>query len=304
MRNNEKSSKIQNVAVLIDSENMSAKYVDVIMKESLRFGTLTIKRMYGDWTDSHMNKWKDVLPEYALHPIQQFSNTVGKNSTDSALIIDAMDILYTMPVDVFVIVSSDSDYTRLASHLQERSKYVVGIGEKKAPSSLQKSCNEFIFIENLIKKSEEIQKETQNNVKNKQEEQNKQQIQVNNNDKEENDIEEQENNKDNLLHLLLEAHGLLENNTDWINISSFSNKLRSLNPSFSKENYGYNQFYKVFQEFPDIFEIIYDEEKHNYFVRKIDNEQKDIPRKRRRRRKKTNKTNVVENAEQNAKKEI
>ena len=162
MTENEKNK----MAVLIDSENVSSKNIEFIMKESIRHGFLTIKRIYGDWTDQRMTSWKKVLPDYAIQPIQQFKNTQGKNSTDSALIIDAMDILYTSEVDGFIIVSSDSDYTKLAVRLRESGKVVVGIGEQKTPKSLVNACNEFRYIEILEKNFEGIKKElTQKNTK-------------------------------------------------------------------------------------------------------------------------------------------
>nr|HPO50104.1 NYN domain-containing protein [Spirochaetota bacterium] len=139
----------QRIAVLIDSENVSASKIEYIMKESIKYGLLTIRRIYGDWTTNQLSSWKQTLPVYAIQPIQQFRNTSGKNSTDSAMIIDAMDILYSNNVDGFIIVSSDSDYTKLSVRLRESGKIVVGIGEKKTPQSLINSCNEFKFIENL-----------------------------------------------------------------------------------------------------------------------------------------------------------
>ena len=260
----------KNVAVLIDSENVSAKFVEVVMKESVRFGTLTIKRIYGDWTDTHMNEWKKVLPNYAIAPIQQFKNTVGKNSTDSALIIDAMDILYTMPVDVFVIVSSDSDYTRLAGRLQELGKYVVGIGEKKAPSSLQKSCNEFIFIENLLANKEQIDKETEEETAGNLLNHNNAEGAAEGKPSGKEDGEKiGEEEKKVLYRTILEALYLVDPESEWKNLSRLSNKLRELDPSFTPRNYGYGQLSKMLkQEFPDIFALRTDEDKKNVYIRK------------------------------------
>lgn len=264
----DKSNK--NVAVLIDSENVSSKFIDVVMKESVRFGTLTIKRIYGDWTDNHMNSWKEVLPNYAIAPIQQFKNTVGKNSTDSALIIDAMDILYTMPVDVFVIVSSDSDYTRLAGRLQERGKYVVGIGEKKAPSSLQKSCNEFLFIEKLLARKEQIDKETE-------EEASGELLSMKSGDgsadgkhsEKDEGAKNQEQEKKALYRTILEAFNLVDTESEWKNLSRLSNKLRELDPSFTPRNYGHSQLNKLIkEEFPNVFEIRTSNDNKYVYIRK------------------------------------
>lgn len=137
-------------ALLIDSDNVSAKYLPGILDEMTKHGTVTYKRIYGDWTSSQSGKWKDVLAENSVTPIQQFANTTGKNATDSTLIIDAMDILYTGNVDGFCIVSSDSDFTRLASRLRESGMTVVGMGEEKTPKSFRAACSIFTSLEILL----------------------------------------------------------------------------------------------------------------------------------------------------------
>lgn len=142
-------------AVLIDSDNISAKYITCILDEMTRYGVITYKRIYGDWTSAQMGKWKQELLENSITPIQQFSNTVGKNATDSALIIDAMDLLYTDNVDGFCIVSSDSDFTRLASRLRESGKEVIGMGEEKTPKSFRAACTVFTNLEILLDQDEE-----------------------------------------------------------------------------------------------------------------------------------------------------
>lgn len=134
-------------AVLIDSDNISPKYIKCIIDEVSDNGVATYKRIYGDWTDVSKKNWKDVLLDNSIMPIQQYSYTVGKNSTDSAMIIDAMDILYTGNVDAFCLVSSDSDFTRLAARLREAGKYVLGIGEGKTPQALRSACNSFKLLE-------------------------------------------------------------------------------------------------------------------------------------------------------------
>jgi len=138
------------IAVLIDADNVSEKYVRVVFDEVLNHGTATYKRIYGDWTKPQFAKWKDVLLNYSISPIQQYGYTQGKNSTDSALIIDAMDILYSGNVDGFCIVSSDSDFTRLASRLREAGKYVLGMGEKKTPQPFISACEKFKYLEVLL----------------------------------------------------------------------------------------------------------------------------------------------------------
>lgn len=137
----------QRVAVLIDAENVSYKNIGGILREVARYGTPTIKRIYGDWTSPQLNNWKQVLLEHAITPIQQYSYTSGKNSSDSALIIDAMDLLYENNVEQFCIVSSDSDFTRLVIRLRESGRYVMGIGERKTPNAFIVACDKFIYMD-------------------------------------------------------------------------------------------------------------------------------------------------------------
>ena len=143
------------LAVLIDADNVPYANIKGMLEEIAKYGTPTFKRIYGDWTNVNLSGWKNVLLENAITPIQQYSYTKGKNSTDSALIIDAMDILYTGGVEGFCIVSSDSDFTRLATRLREAGMKVFGIGEKKTPSPFIASCNKFIYIEILKKEIRE-----------------------------------------------------------------------------------------------------------------------------------------------------
>lgn len=136
------------IALLIDSDNVSSKYIKFILNELNTYGTVSIRRVYGDWRVN--NDWsQELLLEYSIQPIQQFNYTKGKNSTDIALVIDAMDILYTNKADVFCIVTSDSDFTRLAMRLRESHSFVIGMGESKVPNSLAKSCNKFIYLDLL-----------------------------------------------------------------------------------------------------------------------------------------------------------
>ncbi len=137
------------LAVLIDADNVPYSNVKAMMEEIAKYGTPTFKRIYGDWTKPNTSGWKSVLLENAITPIQQYSYTVGKNATDSAMIIDAMDILYSGRVDGFCIVSSDSDFTRLATRLREAGMKVIGIGERKTPEPFITACDKFIYIEIL-----------------------------------------------------------------------------------------------------------------------------------------------------------
>ena len=147
------------LAVLIDGDNIPSRYIKEMMEEITKYGTPTIKRIYGDWTKPHLVKWKNVLLENAITPIQQYSYTTGKNATDSAMIIDAMDILYSDKVNGFCLVSSDSDFTKLATRLREAGMQVYGIGEKKTPDPFIVACDKFIYLEILDKNLEEDTKD-------------------------------------------------------------------------------------------------------------------------------------------------
>ena len=150
-----------NLAVLIDGDNIPSAHVKEMMEEIAKYGNPTIKRIYGDWTNPHLSKWKNLLLENAITPIQQYAYTTGKNATDSAMIIDAMDILYSEKVNGFCLVSSDSDFTKLATRLREAGMQVIGIGEKKTPIPFIVACDKFIYIEilrNQANKKESINK--------------------------------------------------------------------------------------------------------------------------------------------------
>lgn len=142
------------LAVLIDADNIPSRLVSGILEEIAKYGVPTFKRIYADWTKPHVAGWKAVLLDHAITPVQQYSYTTGKNSSDSALIIDAMDILYTGRVDGFCVVSSDSDFTRLATRLREAGMKVFGMGEQKTPSAFRAACDKFIYIEILEQQSE------------------------------------------------------------------------------------------------------------------------------------------------------
>src|SRR3954454_5071136 len=155
------TTKDLKLAVLIDADNVPYSNVKGMLEEIAKYGTPTFKRIYGDWTKPTVSGWKSVLLENAITPIQQYSYTTGKNATDSAMIIDAMDILYTGKVDGFCIISSDSDFTRLALRLREAGMKVYGIGEKKTPNAFIASCHKFIYIEILTEPETEVEETAQ-----------------------------------------------------------------------------------------------------------------------------------------------
>lgn len=158
MKNTENNS---NLAVLIDGDNIPSAHVKEMMEEIAKYGNPTIKRIYGDWTSPHLSKWKNLLLQNAITPIQQYAYTTGKNATDSAMIIDAMDILYSEKVNGFCLVSSDSDFTKLATRLREAGMQVIGIGEKKTPNPFIVACDKFIYIEIIRKQTEKKEDVTQ-----------------------------------------------------------------------------------------------------------------------------------------------
>lgn len=163
--NTEKGNIMENelkFAVLIDADNISDKYIRIILEETSNNGVATYKRIYGDWTSPRLSSWKNVLLDNSIIPMQQYSYTTGKNSTDSAMIIDAMDILYSDTVDGFCIVSSDSDFTRLAARLRESGMQVIGMGESKTPQPFISACNQFKYLDLLYeKRQEEAEAETE-----------------------------------------------------------------------------------------------------------------------------------------------
>jgi uncharacterized LabA/DUF88 family protein len=149
---NESAAKL---AVLIDADNAQPSLLDALLAEIAKYGTAHVKRAYGDWTDTHLKSWKETLLKQSIQPMQQFGYTRGKNSTDSALIIDAMDLLYSGRFDGFCIVSSDSDFTRLAGRLRESGLIVYGFGERKTPEPFVAACDKFVYVENLSGKPDE-----------------------------------------------------------------------------------------------------------------------------------------------------
>ena len=147
------------LALLIDGDNISSKYIKTIIDESTAYGVVTYKRIYGDWTKPNLDSWKKELLEYSINPMQQYAYTSGKNATDSAMIIDAMDILYTKTVDGFILVSSDSDFTRLAARLKESGMIVIGMGKTQTPKPFVSACSQFKFLDVLSEENDEIDKQ-------------------------------------------------------------------------------------------------------------------------------------------------
>ncbi len=222
-------SEQQKFAVLIDGDNAQASLLHEILAEVSKVGLITIKRIYGDWTTTNMNSWKESLHKHAIQPIQQFRYTVGKNATDSAMIIDAMDLLHTNDVDGFCIVSSDSDYTRLATRIREEGLFVIGVGEKKTPEAFRNACNQFIYCENLA-----VTTEPKRVAAKKQQREEKPEV-------------------PDPLPILLQGFELAAKEEEWVYLASMGNALRQLDPSFDSRTYGHQKLQSLIKDYPKTF---------------------------------------------------
>ena len=211
------------LAVLIDADNVPYANVKEMFEEIAKYGTPTFKRIYADWTKPTVSGWKNVLLENAITPIQQYSYSTGKNASDSALIIDAMDILYTGKVDGFCIVSSDSDFTRLATRLREAGMNVIGIGEKKTLTPFITACDKFIYIEILKKPDVEIQSDNKKQIKNTKA--------PNNNAISKIDPK--------IIKLFADSIDDLEDENGWAFLGELGNLMLKKKPDFDPRNYGF-----------------------------------------------------------------
>jgi uncharacterized protein (TIGR00288 family) len=214
------------LAVLIDADNTSATHASAILEELARYGVPTVKRAYGDWTTQNLVRWKDQLVRHAIQPMQQFANTTGKNSTDSALIIDAMDLLYSGNLDAFAIVSSDSDFTRLATRLRESGKTVYGLGRHRTPTSLVAACNRFIYLEVLDRGAVAEALPAGG--------------------------EDSSDSPDlpDLVPLLTSAIETTSADDGWVHLSTLGNYLPTTHASFDPRNYGYSKLSSLLREQP------------------------------------------------------
>ncbi|MCL2774459.1 MAG: NYN domain-containing protein [Oscillospiraceae bacterium] len=248
--------KEMRVAVLIDSENISSKYIEVILSEANVLGNVIYKRIYGNWTMQNMSSWKDVILDNSIQPIQQYSNTTGKNSTDSSLIIDTMDLLYSGRLNAFCIVSSDSDFTRLAARLRESEMYVLGMGEQKTPRSFISACNKFLYLDILYSTSQKItEEEVQKNsiIEKVSAEKKQSKVQIKQSKE---DTAAEEKTGSNIQRIKLSLQQLTEENADddgWINSSKLGNLINKQFPDFDVRNFGHRRFFQ-FIESLDLFE--------------------------------------------------
>ena len=220
------------VAILIDGDNAQASLIEQILVEAGKFGNATIRRVYGDWTTPNMNSWKDILNIHAFQPIQQFRYSVGKNATDSAMIIDAMDILHSDQVDGFCLVSSDSDYTRLATRIRESGLLVVGIGKKNTPRAFVSACNVFIYTENLSRRSRSSTASER---------------------KKTNHLSPQERE---LVENVNQAIDMVGPDDDgWTRLSEVGTALRRIDPGFDPRSYGHRQLSQLVKGHGQHFEM-------------------------------------------------
>jgi hypothetical protein len=230
----------QRIAVLIDGDNAQSSLLPQMLVEAGRHGQVTVRRIYGDWTTSSMNSWKETLNYHAFQPIQQFRYTVGKNATDSAMIIDAMDIMHSGVVDGFCLVSSDSDYTRLATRIRETGIFVMGIGEKKTPKAFVNACDLFVYTENLVEEKKAIQqKRTQTS-------------RVKKTSKEGIETEKEELDP---MPVLSQAFEMAVGQDGWARLDVMGNAIYQVDPGFDPRTYGHKQLSRMLNKLKDRFEM-------------------------------------------------
>lgn len=219
------------IAMLIDGENAQPSLIEKMVAEASKYGLVTIRRVYGDWTTPQMKSWKEILNAHAVQPIQQFRYTVGKNATDSALIIDAMDILHEGTVSGFCLVSSDSDYTRLATRIREKGLFVMGIGQKSTPRAFVNACDVFVYAENLLT-GNDIPKVVQPATE-----------------------PSSANIPADPLPLLRNAFDMVVQEDGWAFLGAVGDSLRQLDPGFDSRTYGYKQLSQLIRAYANTFEV-------------------------------------------------
>jgi hypothetical protein len=227
----------QKIAMLIDGDNAQAALLSQMLVEAARYGQVTVRRIYGDWTTANMNSWKETLNFHAFQPIQQFRYTIGKNATDSAMIIDAMDVLHSNVVDAFCLVSSDSDYTRLATRIRETGIFVMGIGEKKTPKPFVNACDVFVYTENLVAETKAAKVRSS-----KRRSASKQKPKT-------------ETSEADPMPLLEQAFDMAVQENGWARLDLMGNALYQLDPGFDPRTYGQRQLSRLIKSLKDQFEM-------------------------------------------------
>lgn len=227
-------------ALLIDADNISPKYIDIILTETVNYGVASVRRIYGDWTDNSKHSWKECLLQNSLTPVQQYSYTTGKNSSDSAMIIDAMDILYGNHVDGFIIATSDSDFTTLARRLREDGKIVIGMGESKTPMPFIKACEQFKTLD-VLYESEKLADAEKSGVTAKK--------------KQENGKEQEAVPITSLKTIRKTVMSIIDEQTEegeWMNLGELGNILQKRYPDFDCRVYKFSKFSKMVESFQGI----------------------------------------------------
>ncbi|MCH2558137.1 MAG: NYN domain-containing protein [Alcanivorax sp.] len=228
----------QQLAVLIDADNAAPAIVEGLFEEIAKYGTATVKRIYGDWTKPNLGGWKQVLLDYSIQPVQQFAYTTGKNATDSSLIIDAMDLLYTRALDGFCLVSSDSDFTRLAARLREGGLTVYGFGERKTPKPLVAACDKFIYTE-ILRADHDGGETAGSDGKPAGKEQ----------------AAAAGNQEKPPLKLITRVIDDIADEEDWVHLGALGQNINKRNPAFDTRLYGFKKLSDLLRAYPKQFEV-------------------------------------------------
>jgi hypothetical protein len=247
------------IAILIDGDNAQANLLPQTLVEAGKYGLVTVRRIYGDWTTSSMNSWKDVLNFHAVQPIQQFRYTIGKNATDSAMIIDAMDLLHSGVVDGFCLVSSDSDYTRLATRLRESGVFVMGIGEKKTPKPFVNACDVFVYTSNLItehkatrtaapRQSQRRKKPATSSVASSIPTSSPPPVAIL-------PLITESDNENDPMPIIRQAYEIAQQEDGWARLDHMGNALFQLDPGFDPRTYGHRQLSRMIASYKDLFQM-------------------------------------------------
>jgi uncharacterized LabA/DUF88 family protein len=250
------SSKSRNkIAILIDGDNAQANLLPQMLVEAGKYGLVTVRRIYGDWTTSSMNSWKDVLNFHAVQPIQQFRYTIGKNATDSAMIIDAMDLLHSGVVDGFCLVSSDSDYTRLATRLRESGVFVMGIGEKKTPKPFVNACDVFVYTSNLTAEQKPHRAPVQRRSSQPRKKPEAAVTLATPASSVPTVPGSETDNENDPLPIIRQAYDIAQQEDGWARLDHMGNALYQLDPGFDPRTYGHRQLSRMIASYKDIFQM-------------------------------------------------
>jgi len=241
MANEKLNNDRPKIAVLIDGDNAQSSLLPQMLVEAGRHGQVTVRRIYGDWTTNNMNSWKETLNFHAFQPIQQFRYTVGKNATDSAMIIDAMDLLHSGVVDGFCLVSSDSDYTRLATRIREAGIFVMGIGEKKTPKAFVNACDLFVYTENLVEEKKPAPPRRAPSTSSRAK---RTTVEV--------ELEKEEADP---MPVLSKAFEMAVGQDGWARLDVMGNAIYQVDPSFDPRTYGHKQLSRMLNKLKDKFEM-------------------------------------------------